>query len=185
MDDHIDEIEYDEDTLKLKQLFYDRDDAYTTATQTIVDMIGPTVLEAMYELFQVPVEQVKWLDFQSTDNLLIVVCAIQYNPSKGTPQFIQNVQSNRTEHNGLVSQTFRLGVPFEVVLSTSENVLNFLTALVASHKNGGPTLIQEMMSDVEEQDKKPQHDEPSPVKLTPLQTQQLLMFQHQTKGKVH
>lgn len=188
MDQQEDAIVYDEDTLRLMKMFHDRDDAYTTATQAIVDQIGPTVLEALYELFRVPVEQVKWLDFQSTDNLLIIICAIQYDPSVFVPPFVDDIRvdSLPVDKPSVVSQTVRIGIPFEVVMTTSETIYNFLSALVDSHKSGGPTLIQQMgQTSTEKPARNKQPQQTTPVELSLDQKMMLLTLQRQTRRKIH
>jgi len=196
--DDEDEIVYDEKTLHVKQLFEERDVLYMEATQRIVDTIGPTVLEALYHTFAVPPDDVHWLDFQTTDNLLIVICSITYNPSVHTPGFIRDTVTTVPRVDFPIEQTIRIGIPYEVVTKDAEEIVEFLHALVNSHKEGGPTLIEH--TDVKEAEaqtsenqggEQPQtvHDNDvgvfNPANLTLEQKQQLLMFQHQTKGKIH
>lgn len=193
--DDEDEIVYDENTLLVKQLFEERDVLYMEATQRIVDTIGPTVLEALYQTFAVPTNDVHWLDFQSTEHLLIVICSISYNPSVHTPAFIRDTVPNVPRVDFLIEQTIRIGIPYEVVTKDAAEIVDFLQALVNSHKDGGPTLIEH--TDVKEADANPQEQQKdehqrnsdvgvfNPANLTLEQKQQLLMFQHQTKGKIH
>lgn len=199
MDYDEDEVELDEATLEVKGLFDKRDEAYIDATQEIVDAIGPTVLEALYSVFGVPQDDVKWLDFQSTDSLLIVICSVRYNPSVHTPQFIEMTVDRVPKVDFEIDQTIRIGIPYEVVMQDAGKIVDFLGALVASHKEGGPTLIQhtdvreakehdDITEEVVAEQQVSPHAEAavfSTEGLTLDQKQQLLIMQHQSRGKVH
>jgi hypothetical protein len=192
----IDSIEYDESIDELKSMFEAREAVYQEITQDIVDFIGPTVFEALFILFNVPNKDVRWLDFKSTDNLLIVTCSVIYDPSGVVPQFIVDTIPELPQSSDRIEQTVRLGIPYELVLAAPEDIVAFLQALITSHKNGGPSLIQHISTDTAveevEYEEPPQkqhktHDpdvfDPSP--LSAAQRQQLLFFQHITKDKVH
>lgn len=190
---------FDKETLELKQLFVDRDNDYIDATQEIVDAIGPTLLEALYRLFGVPVNDVRWLDFASSTSIMIVTCGIAYNPSVSVPKFISDTQHVIPKVSIKFEQTVRIGIPYELVLSEPEEILDFLSALIRSHIDGGPTLIEHLDQETVEQ--QPQFDDAelvdqrqgravdagefNPGGLTYEQKQQMLIFQHQSKGKVH
>lgn len=196
--DDINDVEYDDDIHELKDLFEAREAVYYEITQEIVDIIGPTVFEGLFMLFNVPNEDVRWLDFKSTDNLLIVTCSVIYNPSGEVPQFILDTTQELPQSSERIEQTVRLGIPYELVLSPPEDILAFLQALIVSHKNGGPSLIQHLSTDTVTEDDI-QQEVPAPVQhhnthdpdifdpspLTATQRQQLLFFQHETKDKLH
>lgn len=189
---------FDEETLELKQMFVDRDNDYIDATQEIVDAIGPTLLEALYRLFGVPVEDVRWLDFASSQTIMIVTCGIAYNPSESVPKFISDTQFDVPKVRIKFEQTVRIGIPYELVLADPEDILEFMSALIRSHIDGGPSLIEHL--DDSEIEQQPQFDDAelvehrgravdagefNPGDLTYEQKQQMLIFQHQSKGKVH
>lgn len=190
---------FDEETLELKQMFIDRDNDYIDATQEIVDTIGPTLLEALYRLFGVPVDDVRWLDFASSETIMIITCGIAYNPSVSIPKFISDTQHIIPKVSIKFEQTVRIGVPYELVLADPDEILDFMSALIRSHIDGGPTLIEHLEQETVEQ--QPQFDDAelvehrqgravdvgefNPSELTNEQKQQMLIFQHQTKGKLH
>lgn len=185
-------IEYDDETKEVQRLFVERDEAYVNATQDIVNVIGPTVLEALYEVFEVPQDAVRWLDFQSTDNLLIVICSIKYNPSISIPEFIKRTREAIEHVENEVEQPVRIGIPYELVLSDPEEIVDFIYALVESHQTGGPTLIEHLEAETELSETTLHHvpvaidaGEFNPAELTLEQKQQLLIFQHHTKDKLH
>jgi hypothetical protein len=190
-----DDIVYDEDTMTVKKLFADRDTAYVDATQEIVNRIGGTLLEALYELFDVPQEDVRWLDFQSTENLLIVICSISYNPSVLIPEFIALTRNNIQQVNGVIEQTVRVGIPYELVLAEPVEIVEFMESLIEQHQQGGPSLIEHVDHELSEVENIQVHhvsspkpvdpDEFNPAELSTEQRRQLLIFQHHTKGKVH
>lgn len=186
------EIEYDDETLFVKRLFDERDAAYIASTQLIVDVIGPTVLEALYEVFNVPVDDVRWMDFHTTPNLLIVICSISFNPRRGVPEFVEDTVTDPIpDVDQVIEQTVRIGIPYEIVMTSPDRIVQFLDGLVESHMNGGPTLIEHNAStvfDVSEYEPEIEEDKTPPiqtVELTEEQRLQLLMFQHATKGKLH
>lgn len=187
-----DTIEYDDETLFVKRLFEERDAAYIASTQLIVDVVGPTVLEALYEVFNVPVDDVRWLDFHTTPNLFIVICSISFNPRNGVPEFIEDTIADPIpDVDQILEQTIRIGIPYEIVMTSSERIVRFLDGLVESHMNGGPTLIEHnasTMFDVSEYEPEIVEDKTppiQPVELTEDQRLQMLMFQHMTEGKIH
>ena len=191
------DVELSEDTIRLKQLFADRDNDYIDATQEIVDIIGPTLLDALYRLFNVPVMDVRWLDFSSATSIIIITCGIAYDPSEGIPKFILDTNHTIPKDAGRVEQVVRIGVPYELVMADSDKIVAFMSALVMSHASGGPTLIEHM----DESTVVPERYDDAAIKrdgtvaqdasdfnpnrLTPEQRQQLLIFQHQSKGKIH
>jgi hypothetical protein len=188
----MDNIIYDEDTIELQELFATREAMYSDITQDIVDLIGPTVLEALYRLIDVPTDAIRWLDFKSTDNLVIVMCGVTYNPSVTVPKFITDTALEVIYSPTPVEQTVRIGIPYEMVLAAPEDILAFLQALVVSHKSGGPSLIEHL--DIETLlDESPNEETHShrvddvfdPTNLSTIQKQQLLFFQHETKDKLH
>lgn len=183
-----DDIAYTDDTLFVKRLFSERDDAYIASTQLIVDVIGPTVLEALYEVFNVPVDDVKWLDFSQTDNLLIVVCSIAFNPQEGIPEFIEDtIETNSIPNvNEVIEQNVRVGIPYELVMKDPEEIVDFIDALVDSHMNGGPSLIQ-TTNNLDGADFITSSTilEDRDASLTDAQRQSLLLFTHTTQGKLH
>ncbi len=183
-----DDIVYDDETKFVQRLFEERDAAYIASTQLIVDVIGPTVLEALYEVFNVPTDHVRWLDFQTTPNLLIVICSISFNPTEGIPEFVEDTTNDVPMVNQVIDQTVRIGIPYEIVMADPEKIVEFLYALVDSHNNGGPTLIEHNVrtafdvSEYDEEDSEPTSEERI---LTEEQRMQALMFANMSKGKVH
>lgn len=182
-----DDIVYGDETKFVQRLFEERDAAYIASTQLIVDVIGPTVLEALYEVFNVPTDHVRWLDFQTTPNLLIVICSISFNPSEGIPEFIADTTDDVPMVNQVIDQTVRIGIPYEIVMADPEKIVEFLDALVDSHNNGGPTLIEHNVRTAFDVSEYEDDEEPSTTEklLTEDQRLQALMFERMTKGKVH
>jgi hypothetical protein len=185
--------ELDEEALRVKQMFIDRDNDYVDATQEIVDEIGPTLLEALYRLFNVPTSDVRWLDFAASETLMILVCGITYDPSVGVPKFVIDTQTTVPKTRGKIEQTVRIGIPYELIMADPDEIMGFMNALIRSHNAGGPTLIEHL--DGEAVDDQPRFDDDlevttdrqefNPRSLTYEQKQQMLIFQHQSKGKVH
>lgn len=183
-------IKYSEQITDIKELFDTREAVYLEITQDIADVISPTVLEALYTLFDVPSDDVRWLDFRSTDNLLIVTCSITYNPSVTIPQFILDTTDKVEYSSDRIEQTVRVGIPYELVMEPPEDIIAFITALIESHKNGGPSLIEHMSTDTvidNGGNRTSNHNDDvfDPSTLSPTQRQQLLFFQHETKDKIH
>lgn len=198
------DIPWSDDVLQLKGLFNKRDAAYINTTQQIVDTISTTVLPALYEVINVPTDNVKWIDFQTTDTLMVVVCSVGYLPSD-VPTFISDMSGEIPDVPDMVEQIVRIGIPYEFVLAPPDQIVEYMHMLIENHKTGGPTLIEltdVIITDDEDEDEEPvdemsfsasSPEEPpasfaaqfDPSSLTEAQRAHLLVFQHHTRGKVH
>ena len=161
---------------RLVKLLEERDAAYARHTDVIIDVIGPTVLSALIELFEVPIESISWLEIQVSENILVVTSSVTYNPNENIPRIVSGIQAEAQEDETSTSHAERLvrvGIPVELIFSPKERIIAFLTNIletgIAQRVGGGAEPSTEF----------------DPSQLTRDQISQFLYMQHQNKGTKH
>lgn len=123
----------DEKVKKLEHLltmFDARDAMWSKHTRQIASVINPTVLDALRELFDVPSDDIEWMDLQIVETVLVIVCNITYDPMLTSSVLLQRVdQAQRPNVPIRVQRLLRIGIPLAVVFSSKEEVIEFLTKL--------------------------------------------------------
>lgn len=174
----------------LVSLFEERDRLYTQSTEKIFSTVGPTALEALVALFNVPYENVSWLETQLIDNIMLIVASITYGDGQKVPPVIQAL-SPVPEDGQASIRLFRVGLPLELIFQPKQEITDYLmeTAGVAAHRaraRQGPQLTPEQQQ--QEANKMTIHG-PQPEfdtsHLSHEQIQQLLIFGQDTKGVKH
>lgn len=121
MDDLIKKLEM------LLTMFDTRDNTFSKNTRQIASVIQPTVLEALYDLFELERDQIEWLDLQVLETMLLVVCNVTYDPATNTSQFLSKVdEAQRPETPIQVQRLLRVGVPLVLVFSPKDEIKDFL-----------------------------------------------------------
>lgn len=179
----------DEATLaKVKELtglFDEREGGYKNATKKIFDFVAPTVLAAMYDLFDAPYENVTWLEVQATENILMVVASVVYREQQKVPEIIEQLSPRTTEGSVTTARLFRVGVPVDIAFTTKEGVAEYLTRMAqASINKRKPSLVVKPLEDanVPVVNRDVEFDTSG---LSKEQMQQLLLFQSMAKGVKH
>lgn len=172
----------------LVSLFEGRDKLYQKSTEKIFETVGPTALEALVTLFNVPFENVSWLETQLVDNIMLLVASIIYGDDQKVPPVIQAL-SPMPEDGRASVRLFRVGLPLELIFRPKEEIVGYLmeTAGVAAHR--AKTRQAGQQSVPEQQDNNVPINRPQPEfdtsHLTHEQIQQLLIFGNETKGVKH
>lgn len=175
MDNNLKQIQ------QLLILFADREKSRNEYNQQIVKVLASTTLSAVVELIGVPHNDIMWVDIDVVDSILLVVCQVTYDPSAElSPTLRQLVGPEFGEapaSNVRIERIFHFGLPLAVVFSSKEDIIDFLHKATASSKIEDVNKIDTSRSEVDSQyttfDRK---------LLTKEQAQQLLYFQHVTKG---
>lgn len=94
-------------------------------TNDLLVRVRPTVLDALYDLFEVPNSDVEWFDIQYMDDVIILVCEVTFVPDKASA-FLQNTFKLENTKDP-VTKALRLGVPITDAFTSKEAVINFLT----------------------------------------------------------
>lgn len=118
---------------KLKQIegllamFDARDSMWSKHNRQIAAVISPTVLEALKELFELPDDNIEWVDLQIMENILLVVCNVTYDPVHTQSRFLQRVDEITAPDRPIQVQRYlRVGVPLAIVFSPREEIKEFL-----------------------------------------------------------
>lgn len=170
---------------QLASLFKHRDQVYEKATSAILDMLGPTVLEALYSMFNAKYEDVQWIEVQVHDGVLLIVASVFYPKDTPPPKNIELLSPATPEGSDLVGRVFRIGIPMNIVFTSKEEVSQYLVEATKKATTKAEQLqrterIQrelQMGHDIEEEFDK--------TTLTKEQVQQIVMFQNATKGTKH
>jgi hypothetical protein len=121
---------------KLKQIqsllsmFDARDAMWSKYNKQIAAVISPTVLTALVDLFDLPEENVEWVDMQILDNILLVICNVTYDPVHTQSAFLQRVDEHKRPSTPIQVQRYlRVGVPLAIVFSPKEEIGEFLARI--------------------------------------------------------
>lgn len=141
---------------KLKQvegllaMFDARDGMWAKHNRLIAAVIKPTVLDALYDLFDVPSDDVEWVDLQLMETVMLVVCTITYDPASTGSIFLQQVdQAKRPDTPIRVQRFLRIGIPLAIAFSPKDEIKRFLLTLPVESTDDdndigvGPSLLGE------------------------------------------
>lgn len=179
--------------LKLAQLIDLREKQYQDATDFILDLITPTILAAVYDLFECSHDDISWYEVDVVHDMLMLVAIVSYKEDKKLPKVVQaTAYTTEDDSNESISEhVFRIGIPLELVFSPPREIIEYL--LNADHYNqlvydAGQKGV-DVTSNAEENTKvelsKSAISEFDSSKLTPEQLQQLIAFQTIHKGSKH
>jgi len=160
---------------QLATLFKARDQAYEDGTEAIFIMLGPTVVECLYDMFNVSYEAVKWMDIQVADNILLMVASVTYDKDNKIPSSIEQLSPEPPPGTELTGRVFRIGIPLDMVFESRETISEFLKSAVKKKIPPSRKVVP-----VE-----PPSVEFDSTALTKEQVQQIVIFQEQTKGIKH
>lgn len=177
---------------RLAELFGERDQSYREHTQKIFEAIGPTIIEALYDLFETPYENVAWLEVQAAEGILLIVASIVYDDETKIPDIIQRLTPKPPEGAIMAGRLFRVGIPLDLVFAPKEVILEYLKDTAKG--------VQQPRTrrNVEQQEKVKENKEDNSVpinklavkdfdssQLTKEQIQQIIVFQDATRGTKH
>jgi hypothetical protein len=119
----------EKDVSHLLQLFEEREQLYTVGTGRIMERLGPTVIAALYEFFNVSYESINWLHFEVDGGILLIGAVVSYKNTDIVPEIINRLSPLIGESKGHlteVQRAMRIGIPLHVVFLSKEEVLQFL-----------------------------------------------------------
>lgn len=118
---------------KLKQLetlltmFDARDSMWAKHNKQIAGVIAPTVLAALYELFELDVDSIEWVDLQIMDSIVLIVCNVTYDPVNTQSSFLHRIDEAALPDTPIQVQRYlRIGVPLAIVFSPKDEIKEFL-----------------------------------------------------------
>lgn len=116
---------------QLMALIADREAHYHTRTNEILSSV-PNVTRALFDLIDIPEENMSWVDADIMDDLLVVAVTVSYAPDE-TPVFIRTyaplnsmVDDDDVEN---IEQLIRVGIPLVMVFEPSIDIITFLKSV--------------------------------------------------------
>jgi len=189
----IDE-ELEKEIIQLLQLFEQREQLFTVGTGKIIEKLGPTVLAALYEFFNVSYDAISWLLIDVNDGTLMIGAVVSYKNTDLVPEAINRLspmtgevpeEGNLTE----VQRLMRIGIPLAMVFQPKEEIVRFLNSRVAQQATPeAPTptvFVNKATGEVLEAKQKPEESDFDNSKLSREQLASLLQSQHLIKGTKH
>jgi len=117
----------------IRELFNQREFAYLTLSQDILDEIGPTVLDAVIEMLNLDDEDVSWEDIQLIDDVITLVAFVLYRPGDIATIETKEKVLITEETVDIYKRVIRIGIPLDVAeTGTKENIITFLRNIQAT-----------------------------------------------------
>lgn len=175
---------------QLLDTFSKRDETYDQHTEEIVNILGPTVLEAVYQFLELPDETITWSDFQVIDGILMIFATVNLSTVGITPK-IERLTSSMDSDSNSIERIIRIGFPLPIVTQPLDQVIKFL----ADHSDPAQMNDDDDMSEYDEDDGEIFSTvAPAMVasaqsfdvgQLSKDQVRQMLYFQHQSRNTKH
>lgn len=164
----------------LLRLLEEREQVVENITAHILDKLKPNLLDVLSELFGLPQTDIDWLDVQCIDTVLLVICAINYDPNTATA-YLRKLFANSSTFDSVDEniKMIRIGIPLANVFGPREEIIKFLQEVVDD------AVIEKIESTVENSKEISDNTSFDTSKLSQEQIQQLSMFTNQGKGAKH
>lgn len=170
MEQQLEQIE------QLLSIFDEREKLMNVWNRKVAHVLTPTVLGALFDLFNLPHESVVWEDFSVIDTVLVIRVAVTYDPAHELSPFLTLLVPAQDGTSPIrVEKTIQFGVPLAKVFDKREDLAAWFMAVL---RNSDGDLLNERPP--EEQDA----TEPQPkLALTKDQIAQMLYFQKMYGGE--
>lgn len=169
--------------MKLYRLQGDRDVIHEQMTTEMFNGV-PNVVEALTMMLDLPEDDIKWVEFEMSDDVMVLGIAIKFSPHD-IPMFVEifapHSMDNVDPDVDVVKQLIRVGLPLEYADKSPKDIIQFFHDLAPSISGddtdepddvtgGDPTIMDQTFNTSQ---------------LTEEQTQKLLLFQTHTSGVKH
>lgn len=163
---------------ELLKLLEERDQIIGQITNHILDQIRPTALEALAELFGMKEPDIEWLDIQYLDSVILVVCAIRYDPTDST-DYLHKLFNHQYDNENDNVKMMRVGIPVTHVFGPKEELVQFLYSVLDD------SVIEKFESSAKNPQKQREDVAFDISKLSIDQQKQFELFSQQTKDIRH
>jgi len=175
--------ENNEQLTQLLVTFRERDRLHQALTNVIFDMLKPTVLDALLELFDATPDNAEWDSAELSETALSVTCTIAHAKGTKVPRWVELLTPGEltTDQGDKIARFFRINLPIKHAFSSKEVIKQFLQTMIDQ-------LLEEAGESVPEPASEPAFVDKTTFdasKLTQDQITQMLVFQHQSKGTKH
>ncbi|TFH10490.1 MAG: hypothetical protein E4H14_02395 [Candidatus Thorarchaeota archaeon] len=165
-------------------LFEERDSLYKKSTETIILAVENTALAALYELFDVPKDDVAWMEVQLFEDLLLLICSITYDGKTEASSIIQQLAPVPAEITHQPhARIIRIGVPLQLIFSSKKKIIKYMNEQVAKQfpKDDGAIPADENSTTekaIESESSTIAQDGFNSAELSREQVEQLLLMRH-------
>lgn len=131
------------------QMFVKRQSMYDDLSESIVQAIKPTVLDAVVEVLEVQYDKVTWLDInfydysfeKFEDAVLMISCVVEYDNENQIPALMYQISPQPDpDTDDMNKRMVRVGVPFEFVMQSKEDIKMMLyRTLLGDLQHAGPS----------------------------------------------
>lgn len=167
----------DELLIQLAIMFEERSEVYDEYTSMIFELIEPTLLTALIELFEIDNSKVLWNTITIENNTIIISCTLFYNPDEAIPTVIQRIIPNEIiTKDGIKGKKVRIGFPVSYVFFPKHKIIEYFRNIVGYTSDTESGVVDSTESELHAADE---------LSLTEDQRLQILLFQQQTKGQIH
>lgn len=169
MEEKLDKID------ELFALFDERDRARVRYNNQIADHLTPTILMALFELFELPAEAVHWKNIDLIDNMIVVLVELYYKSTPDICEFLKMMDIASKASSDSTVRTLRVGVPVGMAFDGVENLKQYYVDMAErlTKPDKAPTKEQVEV----------QQTGFNPMELTKEQIAQLLLFQQTAPGE--
>lgn len=170
---------------RVKNILDERDEAYMKASEDAFALVEHTAQEALYALFDVPTEYVRWIDLVASETSMMFVCGITFR-ADSIPDVLLvlrpqlHVELQKMSADAVMEQIIKIGVPYELITASPETIYRFFIMMLDKYAEGAS--IDSLLGSSPphlQQAEKPQNEEVQPStsfdtsKLTPQQKMSL------------
>lgn len=156
-----------EDIQRLLTVFDERDRQKEICNRKIAEILTPSVLGALVELFNLPDENVVWHDFNVLESVLVIRAAVTYDPAHEHSHFLTLIAPTLPTGSPIqVQKMIQFGIPLAMVFKDREELKDWFMKVAQPDEPVPPP--------VKEQEQTTQFDG---SQLTKDQLAQLLYFQ--------
>lgn len=122
--DKVEQLEKLEQVLKL---FHLRAITFNKTTETILSILGNTVIAALYDVFDASYENVSWDDISVVDHYIVLLATISYPLDKEIPEIIQAIGQPSMNKNASSSEKIvRIGIPITKIFDDKDELVNHI-----------------------------------------------------------
>jgi len=167
----------------LAELLEERDRVYLDHTKNILELLAPTLLIAVTSFFNLDQRQIHWHEVKTHDATVSLLATVFLDQDSNPIEVDGETDQFET------SKIIRITFPIDVIFQPVENIVDWLTTQEIQH------VEQDMMVDRLHEPDQPLHSELNELGavdrstnefdsngLSRDQIQQMLFFQHQSKG---
>lgn len=173
--------EFDEQIALVEQLMVlidERESIRLEYNKQIADVIGPTLLTAITNLIDLPAANMRWVDIEATELAIIVAVQVTYTAEHELNPFMLTMLQVAPP-DLTITRVIRIATPIAVAFDPPSEIMDYLTMVTNSRTMKEATQTEEYEPLTEDDTGTPFDD----TVLTKEQVEQMMLFQHLSRGK--